>query len=119
MNLHGEHEGPCGKTMATFKDCMMLFLKTVFANHVAEGMKFYMTCLKNEIGLRFAGFYSERQCKMVTSQGSQVRITCGMPLKLRRKLYLTTTLILRQICCMTCPRRGSNSTIWGIKHQPM
>jgi hypothetical protein len=61
MDLHGlEHESPRGKTMATFEDCMMLFLKTVFANNAAEDKKFYMTCLKKPIGLRFARFYSER-----------------------------------------------------------
>jgi hypothetical protein len=38
-----KHEGPCSKTMAAFEDCMMLILKTVFANNVAEDMKFYMT----------------------------------------------------------------------------
>jgi hypothetical protein len=60
MDLHGlEHEGPHGKTMAAFKDCMMLFLKTVFANNAAEDMKFHMTCLKKN-GLRFAHSYSEQ-----------------------------------------------------------
>jgi hypothetical protein len=45
-----EHKGPHGKTMAAFEDCMMLFLKMVFANNMAEDMKFYMTCLKKPIG---------------------------------------------------------------------
>jgi hypothetical protein len=40
---------------------MMLFLKMVFANNMAEDMKFYMTCLKKPIGWKFAHFYSEWQ----------------------------------------------------------
>jgi len=49
--LHGhEHKGPHCKTMGTFEDCMMLFLKTFFVNNATEDMKFYMTCLKNPNG---------------------------------------------------------------------
>jgi hypothetical protein len=41
MDLHGlEHEGPHGKLTAAFEDCMMLFLKMVFVNNIAEDMKF-------------------------------------------------------------------------------
>jgi len=57
-----KHKDPCSKTIATFKDSMMLFLKTVFANNASEDMKFSMTCLKKINRVKVRSFYSKRRC---------------------------------------------------------
>jgi hypothetical protein len=47
INLRGQEvSGVRGKTMTAWRDCLMLLLKTVFANNAAEQQKFYLTLLK-------------------------------------------------------------------------
>ena len=46
-NLRGiKQPGARGKTMAAWKDCYILMLKSVFANNAAEQQKFYLTLLR-------------------------------------------------------------------------
>ena len=57
VDLRGrEHEGLRGYTRAAFDDCMVHFLKTVFANNAAEDQKFYMTCLRKPSRVKVRAF---------------------------------------------------------------